>query len=56
MTLFSSKSFPLISAWPQKPQKLTASKIRDEKFGHNTVDFFANSHAVLANIKGLERF
>ena len=25
-TLFSSKSFPLISARPQKPQKLTASK------------------------------
>ena len=23
---------------------------------HSTVNFFANSHAVLANIKGLERF
>ena len=32
-TLFSSKSFPLISAGPQKPQKLTASKIKYEKFG-----------------------
>ena len=31
--LFSSKSFPLISAGPQKPQKLTASKIKYEKFG-----------------------
>ena len=27
------KSFPLISAEPQKPQKLTASKIKYEKFG-----------------------
>jgi hypothetical protein len=25
--------FPLIAAEPQKPQKLTASKIKDEKFG-----------------------
>jgi hypothetical protein len=33
MTFFSSKSFPLISAGPQKPQKLTASKIKYEKFG-----------------------
>ena len=33
MTLFSSKAFPLISAGPQKPQKLTASKIKYEKFG-----------------------
>ena len=32
-TLFSSKSFPLISAGPQKPQKLTALKIKYEKFG-----------------------
>jgi hypothetical protein len=32
-TLFSSKSFPFISAGPQKPQKLTASKINYEKFG-----------------------
>ena len=32
-TLFSSKSFPLISAGPQKPQKLTASKIKYERFG-----------------------
>jgi hypothetical protein len=31
--LISSKSFPLISAGPQKPQKLTASKIKFEKFG-----------------------
>ena len=31
--LFSSKSFPLISAGPQKPQKLTASKIKYEKLG-----------------------
>jgi hypothetical protein len=29
-TLFS---FPLISAGPQKPKKLTASKIKYEKFG-----------------------
>ena len=28
--MFSSKSFPLISAGPEKPQKLTASKIRYE--------------------------
>ena len=28
MTLFSSKSFPPISAGPQKPQKLTALKIK----------------------------
>ena len=33
--LLSSKSFPLISAGPQKPQKLTASKIKYEKFGPN---------------------
>ena len=33
MTLFSSKSFLLISAGPQKPQKLTASKIKYEKIG-----------------------
>ena len=32
-TLFSSKSFPRISAGPQKPQKLTALKIKSEKFG-----------------------
>jgi hypothetical protein len=32
-TLFSSKSFPLISAGPQIPQKLIASKIKYEKFG-----------------------
>ena len=32
-TLFSSKSFPLISAGPQKPQKVTASKTKYEKFG-----------------------
>jgi hypothetical protein len=31
--LFSSKSFLLISAGPQKPQKLTASKIKYGKFG-----------------------
>jgi hypothetical protein len=31
--LFSSKSFLLISAGPQKLQKLTASKIKYEKFG-----------------------
>ena len=30
--LFSSKSFPLISAGPQKPQKLTASEIKYKKF------------------------
>ena len=29
MTLFSSKSLPLISAGPQKPQQLTASKIKN---------------------------
>ena len=33
MTLFSSKSFPLISAGPQKPQKVTASKFKYDKFG-----------------------
>ena len=32
-TLFSSKLFRLISIGPQKPQKLTASKIKYEKFG-----------------------
>ena len=32
-TFFSLKLFPLIAAEPQKPQKLTASKIKDEKFG-----------------------
>ena len=32
-TLFSSKSFPLISAGPQKPQKLTTLKNKYEKFG-----------------------
>jgi hypothetical protein len=31
--LFSSKTFPLISSGPQKPQKLTALKIKYEKFG-----------------------
>ena len=36
-TLFSSKSFPLISAGPQKPQKLTASNIKYEKFGPKRV-------------------
>ena len=33
MTLFSSKSFPLRYAGPQKSQKLTSSKIKYEKFG-----------------------
>ena len=33
--LFPSKTFPLISAGPQEPQKLTASKINYEKFGPN---------------------
>ena len=37
MTLVFSKSFPLISAGPQKPQKLTASKIKYEKFGPNFI-------------------
>ena len=32
-TLFCSKSILLISAGPQKPQKLTAQKIKYEKFG-----------------------
>ena len=32
-TLFSLKPFPLISSGPQKPKKLTASKIKFEKFG-----------------------
>jgi len=32
-TLFSSKSFPLISAGSQKPKKLTASKIKYENSG-----------------------
>ena len=32
-TLFSSKKFPLISAGPQKPQKLTSLKIKSENFG-----------------------
>ena len=31
--LFSSKSFPHISAGPQKPQKLTSLEIKSEKFG-----------------------
>jgi hypothetical protein len=31
--VFFSKSFPFISAGPQKPQILTASKIKYEKFG-----------------------
>jgi len=30
---FSSKSFPRISAEPQKPQKLASFKIKSEKFG-----------------------
>jgi len=34
MTLFSSKLFP---AGPQKPHKLTASKIKYEKFGLKTL-------------------
>ena len=29
----SLKLFPLIASWPQKPQKLTASKIKFENFG-----------------------
>ena len=33
MTFFSLKLFPLIASGPQKPQKLTASKIMYEKFG-----------------------
>ena len=41
-TLFSSKSFPLISAGPQKPQKLTASKIKYEKFGPIVVVNYEN--------------
>ena len=32
-TFFSLKLFPLISSGPQKPQKLTASKIEYENFG-----------------------
>ena len=32
-TFFSLKLFPLIASGPQKPQKLTASKIKYEKFG-----------------------
>ena len=32
-TFISSKSFPPISAGPQKPQKLTALKIKHVKFG-----------------------
>jgi hypothetical protein len=35
MTLFSSNLCPLISARPQKPQKLTASKIKYENLGPN---------------------
>jgi hypothetical protein len=31
--VFSSKLCPLIFAGPQKPKKLTASKIKYEKFG-----------------------
>ena len=31
--VFSSKSFPLISAGPQKAEKLTALNIKYEKFG-----------------------
>ena len=33
MTLFSLKLFPFIALGPQKPQQLTASKIKYEKFG-----------------------
>ena len=33
MTFFSLKLFPLIASGPQKPQKLTASKIKYESFG-----------------------
>ena len=38
MTMFSSKSFPLISTGPQKPQKLTASKIKYAKFGPKSLN------------------
>ena len=31
-TFFSLKLFPVIAAGPQKPQKLTSSKIKYEKF------------------------
>ena len=32
-TFFSLKLFPLIASGPQKSQKLTASKIKYERFG-----------------------
>jgi hypothetical protein len=32
-TFFSLKLFPLIASGPEKPQKLTASKIKYESFG-----------------------
>ena len=35
---FTSKSFPLISAEPQKPQKLTILKIKYEKVGPKNFD------------------
>jgi hypothetical protein len=34
-TFFSLKLLPLIASGPQKPQKLTASKIKYESFGPN---------------------
>ena len=41
-TFFSSKSFPHISAGPQKPQKLTSLKIKSEKFGPKILIFKKN--------------
>ena len=37
ISLFSSKSFPLISAGPRKPQNLTVLKIKYEKFRPNVL-------------------
>jgi len=43
-TLFSSKSFPIISAGPQRPQKLTALKIDYEKFGPQILNTILKLH------------
>jgi hypothetical protein len=39
LTFFSSNSFPLISAGPQKPKKLTASKIKYEMIWTKNFNF-----------------
>jgi hypothetical protein len=50
MTLFSLKSFLLISAGPQKPQKLTASKIRYEQFGQKKIKILFTSKITLISM------